>query len=449
MVWFLAAYCAVLLGIAVVSLRYNDSLENFLVAGRNQPRFLIVASMLASTIGGGITIGTVGKAFTMGFPAFWFVASGAIAHFLQGAFLSARVRETEAITLPDLAGKLAGTHVRKLVALIIVLTWTGIAAGQFLAASKIVGTMTGLDHGTAVMLSAAFLVIYTLIGGQKSVLRTDFLQFGILALAIVGVVFWLYFMRTPAPGSMSIELFNASFGTLDLVYYLIVVAGSYFICPMMFGRILSAKTPQSARSSSFISGTGMLVFAVCITSIGLWARASGFDAGKLDPLNAIIKNVLPGWLGVVMLFGILAAILSTADTVLLTAAGVLEKDLLGGSSMNRTRLWIAIVAAIAATIALYEKDIVNLLLQTYQGYTSGLVPALFVAIMFWKTRELRPTFIFAAIASGYILGFTGNFMASPNTQKLMALAGISVSTLVSLAGLGPRKKMLHIPSTSK
>ncbi len=439
MVWFLAIYCAVLLGIALLSLRYNDSLENFLIAGRNQPRFLIVASMLASTIGGGITIGTVGKAFSMGFPAFWFVAAGAFAHFLQGAFLSARVRETESVTLPDLAGKLAGPAVRKLVALIIVLTWTGIAAGQFLAASKVVGTMTGLDHGSAVLLSALFLVVYTLIGGQKSVLRTDFLQFGVLAVAIIAVVVWLYAARTPAPGSLSIELFNTSFGPLDLAYYLVVVAGSYFICPMMFGRILSAKTPKSARSSSFLSGTGMLLFAFAITFIGLWARASGFDAGKMDPLNAIIKSVLPGWLGVVMLFGILAAILSTADTVLLTAAGVLEKDLIGGSSMARTRVWIAAVAGIAALIALYETDIVGLLLKTYQGYTSGLVPALFVVIMFWKTRTIRPAFIFAAIATGYILGFAGNFLTSPDSQKLMAFAGIVVSAIISISGLGPRE----------
>ncbi|HOX49495.1 MAG TPA: sodium:solute symporter family protein [Spirochaetales bacterium] len=444
MTYLLIAYSLLLLGIALLSLKYNDSFENFLVAGRTQPRALIIASMLASTIGGGITIGTVSKAYAMGFAAFWFVAAGSLAHFLQGAFLSRRVRESEALTLPDLAGKLGGRGVRKLVAVIIVFTWTGIAAGQFLAASKVVGTMTGLNHSWAVVASALFLLVYTLIGGQKSVLRSDFIQFGILALALLGSLAWLYLAKSPAPGSIAIELFSPKFSPLDLSYYLVVVAGSYFICPMMFGRVLSADSPANARKSSFVSGFGMLGFAFAITFIGLWARATGFDAGKLDPLNAIVKNVLPGWLGVFMMFGILAAILSTADTVLLTAAGVLENDVLERKSLAWTRAWVAIVAVIGAVIALYQTDIVDLLLRTYQGYTSGIVPALFVAIMAMGKRKAKPRLLFAAILAGYLLGFGGNFLPTPTAQKLAAFAGLAVSAILALLSIraGEGKKRL-------
>lgn len=432
MAWIVAAYGALLIAIALLSLKYNDSVDSFLVAGRRQPRFLIIASMLASTIGGGITIGTVSKAYALGFAAFWFVAAGSLAHFLQGGLLSRKVRESEALTLPDLSGRLGGQATRKLVALIIVLTWTGIAAGQFLAASKVLTTMTGLEHGWAVLVAAAFLLVYTLIGGQKSVLRTDFFQFGVLALALVATLAWLYLAKTPAPGSIHIELFSPKFGPLDLAYYLVVVSGSYFICPMMFGRILSADSPANARRASFTSGFGMLGFAFAITFIGLWARATGFDAGKLDPLNAIIKGALPGWLGVIMLLGILAAILSTADTVLLTAAGVLENDLLGGKSLPRVRLWVAVVAVVGAAIALYETDIVDLLLKTYQGYTSGIVPALLVAILSIGKRKLEPKLLFAAVLSGYVLGFAGNFLPDPTLQKLAAFAGLAVSAILAL-----------------
>jgi SSS family solute:Na+ symporter len=438
--WILAAYCALLLAIALFSLKYNDSFDNFLVAGRKQPQFLIIASMLASTIGGGITIGTVSKAYAMGFAAFWFVAAGSLAHFLQGGLLSKKVRESEALTLPDLAGKLGGRANQKLVAAIIVITWTGIAAGQFLAASKIVSTMTGMPHLWAVLASAAFLLVYTLIGGQKSVLRTDFFQFGVLAIAIVLTLAWLYIAKTPAAGSIQIELFSPKFSPLDLAYYLVVVAGSYFICPMMFGRILSADSPAHARKSSFISGTGMLLFAFAVTFIGLWARATGFDAGKLDPLNAIVRNVLPGWLGIVMLLGVLAAILSTADTVLLTAAGILENDLLGKKSLPRVRVWVAGIAVVGAIIALFKTDIVDLLLETYQGYTSGIVPALLVAILAIGKRKLEPKLLFAAILGGYLLGFGGNFLPGDTLPKLAAFAGFALSAILSLLAFSKGKK---------
>ncbi|HOX31796.1 MAG TPA: sodium:solute symporter family protein [Spirochaetales bacterium] len=432
MVYVLVVYGIMLIGIALLSLKYNKSFESFLVAGRRQPRYLIVASMLASTIGGGIVIGTVGKAYAMGFAAFWFVAAGSLAHFLQGALLSRRVRETQALTLPDLAEKLGGAGVQKLVALVIVFTWIGIAGGQFLAASKVIATMSGIDPRAAVAIATAFLLVYTLIGGQKSVLRTDLLQFGILAASVLISVAWLFLARPPAPGSLALELFSPKFGPLDLAYYLVVVAGSYFICPMMFGRILSSDSPENARKASFISGAGMLLFAFAITFIGLWARASGFDAGKLDPLNAIVKGVLPAPLGAAMLLGMLAAILSTADTVLLTAAGILEHDLLGSSSLPRTRLWVVAIAALGGVIALYKTDLIGLLLSTYQGYTSGLVPALFVAIMASGKRRLAPRWLFAAILGGYLLGFGGNFLPDPNRQKLAAFAGLALSTLLAL-----------------
>jgi SSS family solute:Na+ symporter len=432
---FLGLYAFFLLVIAFRSSRKNDSFQGFILAGRNQPRILIIASMLASTIGGGLTIGTVTKAYSMGFPAFWFVASGALAHLAQGAFLSEKVRRTEALTLPDLAEKLSTKNVRRLTGIIIVLTWTGIAAGQFLAASKIISSITNLPHQWAVMASASFLVIYTILGGQRSILRTDFFQFGILGLGILAAAAWLFGTKPLSFNALDIHLFSAKFGPIDLIYYLVVVSGSYLICPMMFGRILSSDSPKSARAASFTSALGMLIFAFVITSLGLWARATSLHLGAYDPLNALIHTVFPSWLGFILVFGILAAILSTADTVLLTAAGVFEHDVLGSSSIFRTQGWVGLVAVVASIIALYQTDIVDLLLRTYQGYTSGIVPALFIATVASTRRRVQGRFLFAAILLGYILGLGGNLLPSALGQKLMAFAGIAVSAIVTLAGL--------------
>lgn len=435
---FLFAYAAILLVVAYFSSRREEGFQRFVLAGRNQPSILIIGSMLASTIGGGLTIGTVSKAYSLGFPAFWFVASGAVAHLVQAAFLSEKVRRTEALTLPDLAEKLSSPSVRKLTGVIIVLTWTGIAAGQFLAASKVVSSIAGIPHQWAVIGAASFLVIYTVMGGQASILKTDLFQFGILAISVLLAGGWLFGTRPVTFASLDIHLFSTKFGPLDLLYYLVVVAGSYLICPMMFGRILSADSPASARRASYTSAAGMLIFAFAITAIGLWARASGLDFGGSDPLNGMIGSVFPKWLSFLLVFGILAAILSTADTVLLTAAGVLEHDVLGGSSLYRTKAWIGLIAATATLIALVQTDIVDLLLRTYQGYTSGIVPALFVALAASGRQRVRSGHLFAAILIGYALGLGGNLFASGTTQKLMAFAGIIASAGIAVAGLKPK-----------
>ena len=441
----LIAYAAVILGVAVASLRYADTMENFLVAGRKQRKLLVVASMLASTIGGGITIGTVQNATRIGFPAFWFVAAGGIAHFLQGLLLSRKVRESEALTMAELADKAAGARARMLVSIIVMITWTGIASAQFTAAARVLSTLVGVQHSAGVAIAAVFIIFYTLIGGQKSVLRTDLFQFGFLAIAILCTLAFLYAGKPPAPGSVPIELFNSNFGPLDLIYYVVVMGGSYFICPMMFSRILSADTPGNARTSSFLSGIGMFAFAFALVFIGLWVRSSGFDAGKLDPLNALAKTELPPILGALLVIGLLAAILSTADTVLITAAGIMENDLIKRSSVAGVRIWTVAIGGTAAFIALFQRDVIAILMKTYNGYTAGLVPALFVALAFARFRdgasERKPNeFLFAAaIVAGYVMGIAGSF-ASGNLSKALPLAGMIVSAMLAVASFAMRQE---------
>ena len=258
----LGLYAIIILAIAISSWKFNTTMENYLIAGGKQRRLFIVASMLASTIGGALTLGQSTKTYTMGFPAIWFILAGAIAHFLQGALLSKKVRETQALTLSDMAGKLVGPSARLLTSIFIVITWTGIATAQFMATAKIIATITGIGYQTGVIIAAGFLVVYTIIGGQKSILKTDLFQFGILSVALIATLAYLYIAKPVSPGSIHIPLFTPQFGPLNFLYYLVVMGGSYFICPMMFSRILSADTPATARKSSFLSGTGMVIFAV-------------------------------------------------------------------------------------------------------------------------------------------------------------------------------------------
>jgi len=446
----LIAYALVLLGIALLSFKKNSSMEDFITAGRNQKKILVVASMLASTIGGGLTIGTVQKAAILGFPAFWLVAAGGFAHFLQGLLLSRRVRESQALTLADLADKLAGKPARLVTSWIILITWTGIAAAQFVAIARVLTTLVGLTHGTAVLAAALFITLYTVIGGQKSVLRTDLFQFGILAIALLTTLAWLYLATPPPAGSIHLALFTSSFGPLDLVYYVVVMGGSYFICPMMFGRILSSDSAANAQKSSYMSGVGMLIFAVVVTLIGLWAGASGFDSGKLDPLNAIASRALPRALGVVLIFGLLAAILSTADTVLITASSIIQNDLVKKPSVAMVRLWTIAVGAMGAFVAIFHTDVIGLLIRTYNGYTAGLVPALLVAILKGtaKKQHVRPGLFAAAIIVGYLLGMGGSFSVELGTLcrlnstlvnllgKGLPLAGMAASGVLALAAYG-------------
>ena len=439
----LVLYALAVLALALFSWKKDSTMEDFLVAGRNQKKLLVTASMLASTIGGGITIGTVQRASTMGFPAFWFVAAGGFAHFLQGYFLSRKVRDSRALTMAEMADTMAGSSARILTSIIVLITWVGIAAAQFVAVARVMNSLVGMNHGTSVVVAAAFITIYTLIGGQKSVLRTDLFQFGIMAASIIAALAWLFLATPPPQGSIKIDLFTQSFGPLDLIYYMVVMGGSYFICPMMFSRILTADTAENARKSSFMSGTGMLLFAFALTFIGLWVSATGFDSGKQDPLNAIASLALPRVLGVLLIFGLLSAIISTADTVLLTASSIIQNDLIRKPSVPMVRFWTVAVGFVAAAVAFNHTDVIGLLMKTYNGYTAGLVPALFVAIMAGR-KPSRAWLLATGIVAGYILGMAGSLnveigaflsLGKPTAAglgKVLPLAGMAVSAVLAL-----------------
>lgn len=434
-------YGIVIMVLAISSWKFNTSVENYLVAGRKQHKLLVVTSMLASTIGGALTLGQASKTYSMGFPAIWFIIAGAIAHFLQGGLLSKKVRETEALTLPDMALKLVGQRVQLLTSIFIVITWTGIAVAQFIATAKILVTITGVPYETGVVIAGVFLTIYTIIGGQKSILKTDLFQFGVLSVALIGALAYLYITKPLPEGSIALPLFTSTFTVWHFLHYLIVMGGSYFICPMMFGRLLSADSPQTARKSSFLSGTGMLIFAFVITFIGLWVKGSVPDLQKLDPLNFIAKNTLPPVLGFFLIFGLLAAILSTADTVLITGAGTLQNDIIKRKSVLGIRMFTIVIGTVAMLIALFKSDILGIIIKTYNGYTAGIVPALFIALMVKGKRTLNEPVLLAAMVLGYTLGIAGSFFPTESLPGILfPLGGIAVSGAVSvLAAAVPAK----------
>ena len=84
------------------------SFEDFAVAGRRQGLATVLLSLLGTIVGASATIGVADRVFQIGFSAFWWLGVGAIGLFLQGCFLSERIRDLNANTLPDIAHKTVG-----------------------------------------------------------------------------------------------------------------------------------------------------------------------------------------------------------------------------------------------------------------------------------------------------------------------------------------------------
>lgn len=264
----LVIYFLVLGFICVRDLFKVKNFDDYVVAGRRQSAPFVFMSLMATVLGASATIGIAARAESIGFAAFWWLGVGAIGFWFQAAFLSKPIHDLDVRTLPELAEKTVGKVGRKLVALIIAVSWIGIIAAQFAAVAGFIGLVLGHDAGTlSVVITAAIVIVYTLLGGQLSVVRTDALQFGILTLGFVAAAVYLlggFSGAESAAADFDFSLLNEKFGATDLAMMLFTVGGAYFLGPDVISRNLVAKDAGAARKAVTVGGFVILVFSVII-----------------------------------------------------------------------------------------------------------------------------------------------------------------------------------------
>lgn len=437
----LAVYCAIFIVMGVYEYMRRKDFEEFAVAGRRCGAAVAGVSITASCVGASATIGMTGLAFSAGTPAFWWLGSGAAGLLVLGTLLAAKVRRSGVFTLPDMAEKFVSPTARKLTAVIIVPAWASILAAQYIAAARTASALSGLDHSTALIGCAALITAYTMLGGQNSILKSDAVQYSLVA---AGLGLALFYTAGASPVSLQdvqLQFVNQAFPMSKWTYFMLIVGGSYVVCPMLFGRIFSCRGEAQARSGTFMAAAGIAISAVVIVCIGLYARGlapAGADTDSI--LTSVVPSVMPGWAGTVLLFALLSAIISSADSCLITAATVLEHDLIGGTSTSRCRLIMLAMGLGALVIASSGGSILSLLLAANDIYVCGVVAPMFIAILAQDRRPVDSRLILLAMLAGGCLGV----MAAYTGLKAYSFAGVGISLAISVAALIPRRRCVRI-----
>ncbi|MBR5347351.1 MAG: sodium:solute symporter family protein [Deltaproteobacteria bacterium] len=423
MLFFLMLYVAVLTIVAIYAKRQVKGFADFVIAGGRQKSIWISLSTLASIVGGSATFGIMTLAAKHGFPAFWWLGAGSIFLVLQSLLVSEKARSLNVYTLPELAGKTVGREPRFLIALIIVISWIGIIAAQFSALESLFIPFIPEGWRPAVLFFVSVAVIvYTTAGGQISVLRTDAMQFLLLMGGVLLACLLLWQNECPLP---HIEFFNNTFSSSQFATFLLVTGLPYFLGPDLLSRNFSARDGRTARRSALIAAVMLILFAVPMTLIGVWAKEHGIAE---NPLPGIILGHLPPAAGALLFLGLVSALISSADTCLLSVSSIIENDLIGGKNIRRMRLMVVFVGALALFIAFFQKDVTRLLLSAYAVYVPGVVFPLFACLWFAGRMVPNKSFILLGMLAGSILGIASVCMGSP----AYSLTGIGLSAAASL-----------------
>ena len=471
----LIIYFFVLGFICVRDLFKVKNFDDYVVAGRKQSSPFVFMSLMATVLGASATVGIAARAESIGFAAFWWLAVGAIGFWFQAAFLSKPVHDLDVRTLPEIAEMTVGKTGRKLVALIIAVSWIGIIAAQFAAVAGFIGLVLGHDAGTqSVLITAIIVIVYTLLGGQLSVVRTDALQFGILTLGFFAAAIYLFggfsgaenavlqtasgFANGTAADSASnfangtavqstglatfgnFNLLNEKFGIADLAIMLFTIGGAYFLGPDVISRNLVAKDATSARKAVVAGSFAILAFSVIIVMLGMWAATYAPNAAgtSVNPLFRLASGVLPFPLAALLSVGLLSALLSSADTCLINSAAIFGSDILNTRRISVVRISVVIIGIIATYLALQGKDIIGLLTMAYSVYTPGIVAPLAVAIIAHKKFKVTKTLWYAGVIIGGLFGLIPAILASTakiQSPAYLPLIGIAISLVFALTSL--------------
>jgi len=444
-------YFLIMLAVGVYAFRKRKASgsDGFFVAGRKAGIVLVTGSLAATFIGSSVVIGMVGSGYSMGLPGVWWLLVGAIGLVILGLFLAKRVRRVGVYTLPELLEKQYGSKAKLLASLVIVVSWIAICAAQILAAGNVLHALIpSWDVRALMAICATVFVIYTVLGGQYSIIRTDFLQ---LIILVVGLLVTLGLVMNDVGGfgglkdSLSQDFFsfpvNESFGWYNLVVFLILTGSVYVVGPDIYSRLFCARDEKVARNSAFSAALLAIPIAFIVVLIGMSARALFPSISPSDQVfPTIIQQVLPIGVSGLVVAALLAALMSSADTVILTTSTVLCVDV-GGKvfphiderrRLIMAKLGVVVIGGLALLLAMQMKGIINTLLYSYTIFTSGIVIP--VVAGFYKDKlRVNSWGALAAIAGG---GGTALGIKLAGVQHLDLLGfGVCIILLFSVSWL--------------
>lgn len=442
MIWLLVFVLLVFLS-SWKKIRQKADAAQYYICNRKAGVFATSFSMLASAIGGSATLGMIGLAWQIGVPAFWWLGVGVAGLVILGFLLARKIRASRAKTMPEMLEKQLGASFRLGCAVVILVAYVPIVAAQLSAQALIISTIGDIDETCALLAGALFLYAYTSLGGQNAVMKSDVWQFAILIGAIGTILAFCLAMPQgrSALAAASPAIVSQEFPPQKLLYYLLILGGSFVVGPMLYGRLLSSRSQAVAQKSCFISACALFVIALAITAIGI--SLSGilpqacFDAGfkPQDILGVFIRGGLPAWAAAPIFLGLLGAIASSADSCLFTAASIAANDLLKKPGVASCRVAMAALLAASCLLALGDYGILSLLLIANDIYACGIVPPVFVAII-RGSRKIHPGLMTCALACGGAAGAAASILHN----EYLSIMAFGLSFLLSIMGA-----FIHLP----
>ncbi len=432
---FLLGYFAALITIGAVASRRVRDLGDYYVGGKRLGYWVVAFSARATGESAWLYLGLTGLGALVGARAFWVVLGEVVGVTLAWFFMAkpfkAATDRYESITIPDyFASRFAGSgersarSLRLFAATALALFVTIYVSAQIDATGKAFHSFLGWNYNVGAFLGFGIVVIYTLSGGFVAVAWSDLFQGILMAVGLTAlpVAAWLVLetagteVAFSALGEGYTSLWGAGGASLTnalIIFSYLAIGLGFLGSPQVFVRFISIKSENEIRAGRWVAiafttltdgcavGIGMIGHALLVGAGGDFAGVLGADGERVLP--ELVANVFPPVIAGLYVAAVLAASMSTIDSLLLVASSALTRDvyqqlwrpdLLDRALMGLSRrvtLVLALVAlAVALTVSLVspERTIFWYAIFGWSGIAATFCPALILAL-YWPRYHVR------------------------------------------------------------
>ena len=417
-----------------VARRVDGDRSAFLVAGRSMALPLVAAGLMGQAVDTNATLGNTDLAAAGGWWAGYSLPFGlAICLVLTGTFLAPRMNRAILFTLPDAFGRRYGRPVESSAAVLMVAAFTILVAGNLVAGGFLFEQFLGTPFWVGVVLVVALVLLYTAAGGMLSDAWTALVQMVITVTASAALLLWLLLgpgITVPdGAGPFALAQLSDPAAGAALNWATLVSLGVGDIVAIDFmQRIFTARSGGTARRACYTAALGAALVGIPYSLLAVTSPTLLPGGGADGPvLFAVLETVAPVWLTILVLCGIVAASMSTANGAILGSAAVLVRNVAGRRTADEE---VAGPGAVEAAITARGASTDPVVRATRWAMLPVVGLAVFLALRVPETGVLL-TLAFDLLLGTLIVPFLLGVWWSRGTAAA-ALAAMVVGTVVRL-----------------
>lgn len=490
MLLVIIAYMAWMVWVGIIYSRRNTSVDDFYLGGRKLGPFVTAMSAEASDMSSWLLMGLPGVAYLTGMAeAFWTALGLGIGTYLNWLFVARRIRRyshrLDAITLPEFFSKRWGDDRNMLAAIagiVIIVFFVPYTASGFSACGKLFSTVFDIGYVPAMIISGALIMLYTIMGGFMAASFTDLIQSIIMSIALVAVLGFgvvhaggvgaVVENARKMAGYLSISsIYNPETGGSDpysvlTMCSLLAWGLGYFGMPHILLRFMAIEDENKLKLARRVGSIWVFIamgVGIIIGIVGNGMTAAG-ALEKLADSETIIVTIatlistygpFAALVAGLILAGILAATMSTADSQMLAASSSASKDVamdfLGIKLTDRQSVILArgsmiVIGLIAMFIARDQNSSVFRVVSfAWAGFGATFAPAVLLAL-FW--RRSNKWGALAGMIVGGVMVFVWHYLIAPlggvwAIYELLPafILSILANIIVSLFTPAPKKEI--------